>query len=57
MRRLRGPKATKVRLGVVRRGIKDTLSFKVVRDKIPVKSIDAVYMILPEVRYVRIANF
>ncbi len=57
MRRLRGPKGTKVRLGVVRRGIKDTLSFTVVRDKIPVKSIDAVYMIRPKVGYVRIGNF
>lgn len=57
MRRLRGPKGTKVILGIVRRGIKDTLSFKVVRDKIPVKSIDAVYMIRPEVGYVRIGNF
>ena len=57
MRRLRGPKGTKVMLGIVRRGIKDTLSFKVVRDKIPVKSIDAVYMIRPEVAYARIGNF
>ena len=57
MRRLRGPKGTKVMLGIVRRGIKDTLSFKVVRDKIPVKSIDAVYMIRPEVGYMRIGNF
>ena len=57
MRRLRGPKGTKVRLGVVRRGIKDTLSFTVVRDKIPVKSIDAVYMLRPTVGYVRIGNF
>ncbi|MCI6081536.1 MAG: S41 family peptidase [Prevotella sp.] len=57
MRRLRGPKGTKVMLGILRRGIKDTLSFKVVRDKIPVKSIDAVYMIRPEVGYVRIGNF
>ena len=38
MRRLRGPKDTKVVLGVVRTGIKDRLTFTVVRDKIPVKS-------------------
>ena len=57
MRRLRGPKGTKVMLGIVRRGIKDVLTFKVTRDKIPVKSIDAVYMIRPEVGYVRIGNF
>lgn len=57
MRRLRGPKGTKVVLGVVRRGIADKLSFRVTRDKIPVKSIDAVYMIRPEVGYVRIGSF
>ena len=57
MRRLRGPKGTKVVLGIVRRGITDLLTFKVTRDKIPVKSIDAVYMIRPEVGYVRIGNF
>ena len=57
MRRLRGPKGTKVRLGVVRHGIADVLSFKVVRDKIPVHSIDATYMIRPTIGYIRIGNF
>ena len=57
MRRLRGPKGTKVRLGIVRRGIADTLQFKVTRDKIPVKSIDAAYMIRPQVGYIRIGSF
>ena len=47
MKRLRGPRGTKVRLGVVRRGVKEMLHFTVQRDKIPVKSIDAVYMIRP----------
>ena len=57
MRRLRGPKGTKVRLGVVRRGIADTLRFVITRDKIPVKSIDAAYMIRPGIGYIRIGNF
>jgi len=57
MRRLRGPKGTKVDLGVVRRGIADTLNFIVTRDKIPVKSIDATYMIRPHVGYIRIGSF
>ena len=57
MRRLRGPKGTKVRLGIVRRGIADTLSFVITRDKIPVKSIDATYMIRPGIGYIRIGNF
>ena len=57
MRRLRGPKGTKVNLGIVRRGIADTLRFVITRDKIPVKSIDATYMIRPGVDYIRIGNF
>ncbi len=57
MKRLRGPKGTKVRLGVVRTGIKDQLLFTVVRDKIPVHSIDAAYMLRPGIGYIRIGNF
>lgn len=57
MKRLRGPKGTKVKLGIMRSGIKDLLFFTVTRDKIPVKSIDAVYMIRPGVGYIRIDNF
>lgn len=57
MKRLRGPKGTKVKLGVVRQGIKDRLTFVVVRDKIPVKSVDAVYMIRPQIGYIRIGSF
>ena len=57
MSRLRGPKDTKVKLGVVRRGIKDVLTFTVKRDKIPVNSLDAAYMITPRVGLVRFSNF
>lgn len=57
MRRLRGAKGTTVRLGIVRRGIKDLLHFTIVRDKIPVKTIDASYMIRPGIGYIRIGSF
>ena len=57
MRRLRGPRGTKVNLGIVRRGVAEVLKFTVKRDKIPVKSVDAAYMIRPGVGYIRIANF
>ena len=57
MKRLRGPKGTKVRLGVVRSGITERLHFSVVRDKIPVHSIDAAYLIRPGIGYIRIGNF
>ena len=57
MKRLRGPKGTKVKLGVIRRGIKDQLVFNVTRDKIPLYTIDAYYMIDSTTGYVRISSF
>ena len=57
MKRLRGVKGSKVKLGIVRRGIAGTLKFTVVRDKIPVKTLDAAYMIRPHVGYIRIGSF
>ena len=57
MRRLRGPKDTKVVLGIVRQGIADRLSFTVVRDKIPVNTVEASYIIRPGVGYIRIGSF
>lgn len=57
MHRLRGPKGTIAHLGVVRRGIKDTLYFDVKRDKIPVNSVDAAYMVTPTIGLVRFNNF
>lgn len=57
MRRLRGPKGTIADLRIVRPGIRDLLTFKVKRDKIPVHSIDAAYMLRPGVGYIRIGSF
>ena len=57
MKRLRGKKGSKVRLGIVRRGISDVLSFNVTRDKIPVHTLDAAYMIKPGIGYIRIGSF
>ena len=57
MKRLRGPKGTIVNLTIVRRGIKDKLTFKVKRDKIPVTTMDAAYMIRPGIGYIRLGSF
>ena len=57
MRRLRGPKGTKANLKIVRPGIKGKQPFTVIRDKIPVYSLDASYMIRPRTGYIRIGNF
>ena len=57
MHRLRGPKGTIAHLGIVRRGIKDTLYFDVKRDRIPVNSVDAAYMVTSTIGLVRFNNF
>ena len=57
MKMLRGKKGTKVKLGVVRRGVKGVLTFVVTRAKIPVHTINAAYMIRPNVGYIRIESF
>lgn len=48
MSRLRGPKDSEVKLTIVRRGVDDQLYFTVKRDKIPILSLDASYMIQPK---------
>ena len=57
MRRLRGPRGTKVKLGIKRRGVGDMLTFTVTRGKIPVYTLDAYYMIRPKLGYIRIGSF
>lgn len=57
MKRLRGPKGSVVELGIVRRGHNEQLIFRVTRDKIPVHTLDAAYMIAPKVGYIKISSF
>lgn len=57
MRRLRGPKGTKVRLGIIRQGVKGMQKFTVTRDKIPVHTLDAYYMIDKSTGYFKISSF
>ena len=57
MRRLKGPKGTQVNVKVLRRGVPELLSFTIRRDKIPVYSLDASYMIAPKIGYIKINRF
>ncbi len=57
MRRLRGPKGSKVRLGIIREGVKGINEFVIVRDKIPVHTLDAFYMIDDKTGYVKLSSF
>lgn len=57
MKRLKGEKGSKVKLGVYRPGEKELLHFTVIRGNIPVKSIDAAYMINEKVGYIKVNKF
>ena len=57
LHRLKGEKGTKVKIGVLRHGQAKPLNFTVVRGDIPLKSIDATYMINKELGYIKIKNF
>lgn len=57
MKRLRGKKGTTVRLGIVRPGVKGEIKFDIVRDKIPLHTLDAAYMIDGRTGYIRFGSF
>ncbi len=54
---LRGPKGTTVYVKVLRRGVNDLIDFRIVRDKIPITSIDAAYMVSNDIGYIRLSRF
>lgn len=57
MKLLRGPKGSTARVRVMRKGVTDLIDFNIVRDDIPIYSVDAAYMATPEVGYIRISRF
>jgi carboxyl-terminal processing protease len=57
MKKLRGTKGTKVKVGILRRGVSEILDFTITRDKIPLYSIDATYMAAPEIGYIKLNRF
>jgi carboxyl-terminal processing protease len=56
-KRLRGPKGTEVTVKIKRGGVTEILEFKIIRDKIPIYSVDATYMIGKDIGYIKINQF
>jgi carboxyl-terminal processing protease len=56
-KRLMGPKGTKVNISVSRRGTQDPVEFTILRDKIPIYSLDAAYMLDDQTGYVKLNKF
>jgi len=56
VKKIRGPKGTKVKLTIVREWAEKPLEFSITRDVIPLKSV-RYFFLTPEIGYVRISNF
>lgn len=54
---LRGPKGSKVDVSIYRKGRKDLIDYTITRDKIPLNSIDAVYMLTNDIGYIKLSRF
>ena len=57
MHRLKGPKDTKVKIGILRFGEKKMKTFEVTRGDIPIRSVTSTYMIDDKTGYIKIKNF
>ncbi len=54
---LRGAKGTRVKLGISRKGVDEVLSFEVIRDKIPINSVDVIYEPSKDILYIKLSRF
>ena len=57
MKLLKGPKDTKVTLGIKRNNSKTPITFEITRGEIPVNSVIASYIIAPEIGYIKVDKF
>lgn len=54
---LKGPRGTKVNVKIKRKGVKKLLHFTIVRDEIPIYSVDAPYLLNDKTGYIKITRF
>lgn len=57
MKKLRGPKGTKVKVSVNRKGVKEIIDFEITRGQIPIYSIDVSFMINNKTGYIKLSQF
>lgn len=56
-RYLKGPKGTEVKIEVIRKNVEEPITFTIIRDKIPQFSVDASYMVTPDIGYIKVNRF
>ena len=57
MKKLRGKKGTKVNISILRKNEKELIDYAIIRDKIPLFSVDASYMVTPKIGYIKVNRF
>lgn len=57
MERLRGTKGSKVTVEIMRKGNKNLIDYVIVRDKIPINSVDAAFMLQDSIGYIKLTRF
>lgn len=57
IKKLRGKKGTKVKVEIARRSVKNLIPYTITRDKIPLYSLDASYMVNDEIGYIKLNRF
>lgn len=57
MRLLKGPKGSTVKVGILRRGVDELITFNIERDHIPIHSVDYAYMVRDKVGYISVTRF
>jgi len=55
--RLRGPRGTIVKVSIYRKGVSELIEYTITRDKIPLTSVDAAYMMDAETGYLKLSRF
>ena len=57
VKRLRGPRGSEVKLSLKRHGLEELVDVMVVRDAIPIKSVESAFMITSDIGYIRLSQF
>jgi carboxyl-terminal processing protease len=56
-KKLKGPKGTKVNVTIKRAGLTQPMDFEIIRDKIPIYSVDASFMHDDDIGYIKVSRF
>ena len=57
LKKLRGKKGTKVKVGIARKGFAELLPFEITRGEIPINSVDVSYMVNNTTGFIKIGRF